>query len=447
MPIFDQGYQHWRGALSGHWWRWITIARQGVRVQRQNRILRVLLLLAWLPALALVGVMILWGLVEQRSEGVLALAQSILPADVIQDPHAYRGTVWTLAFSFFFKAEIYVIMLLVAIAGPGLISQDLRFNALPLYLARPLTRLDYFLGKLGVIGALVLSVAVVPALFAYVVGLCFCFDLSVIRDTYKVLLGSVAYGLVITLSAGTLILALSSLTRRSLYVGIIWAGLWLISGTVAAILIEINRSSVRQEIQATEMNRWIDEHPPPSGTKFFIKRNGERYPQFQVKPGTRKPQLAGLRPEQEKEGERWFQAWSEVEAQAWEKAFREQDMAMRRDWRPMCSYVTNLERFADLLLDTDSAWVSIGRAVERAKQSAIGRGFGAARARRVEAELLRQRRGGRAPRELPASSERQFADERVLQYPWWWSAAVLLGLMGLSTCILTRRVKSLDRLR
>ena len=46
-------------------------------------------------------------------------------------------------------------MLLVVLAGPNLISRDLRFNALPLYFSRPLTRLDYFLGKLGVIAALV----------------------------------------------------------------------------------------------------------------------------------------------------------------------------------------------------------------------------------------------------------------------------------------------------
>ena len=32
MPIFDQGYQHWSGTLSGHSWRWLTITRHGVRV-------------------------------------------------------------------------------------------------------------------------------------------------------------------------------------------------------------------------------------------------------------------------------------------------------------------------------------------------------------------------------------------------------------------------------
>ena len=38
MPIFDQGYQHWSGALSGQAWRWLTITRQGVRVEPFGRV-------------------------------------------------------------------------------------------------------------------------------------------------------------------------------------------------------------------------------------------------------------------------------------------------------------------------------------------------------------------------------------------------------------------------
>src|SRR5579871_508530 len=146
MPIFDQGYQHWRGPLAGHFWRWLAITRQGVRVQLKNRLLRLLMIAAWLPCVALVLVMVLWGLVEQKSEMVLRIL-SFLPSELIADPRSYRVVVWTLSYSFFFKVQLFVIMLLVTFAGPGLISQDLRFNALPLYFARPLTRTDYFLGK------------------------------------------------------------------------------------------------------------------------------------------------------------------------------------------------------------------------------------------------------------------------------------------------------------
>ena len=120
--------------------------------------------------------------------------------------------------------------------------------------------------KLGVIAALVAAVAVGPAVFAYVVGVCFSLDLSVVKDTYPVLVASVAYGLIITLSAGTFILALSSLSRRSLYVGIAWFGLWWISAAVGGILTEMRYESLRQEAYEHEAIAWIQENPPPTGT-------------------------------------------------------------------------------------------------------------------------------------------------------------------------------------
>ena len=68
MPIFDQGYQHWEGTLSGHAWRWWTITRRGVRAQLKSRWVRIIVILAWVPALALAFLMIVWGLLEQQAE-------------------------------------------------------------------------------------------------------------------------------------------------------------------------------------------------------------------------------------------------------------------------------------------------------------------------------------------------------------------------------------------
>ena len=83
MPIFDQGYQHWEGTLSGHGWRWLAVARHGVRAQLKNRFVRLMLLVAWLPALALVTALTLWGLIEQRAESIISLVQRLLPPDLI----------------------------------------------------------------------------------------------------------------------------------------------------------------------------------------------------------------------------------------------------------------------------------------------------------------------------------------------------------------------------
>ena len=53
MPIIDQGYQHWSGELSGHAWRWLTIARHGMRVGMKESKVRLVILVAWVPAVVL----------------------------------------------------------------------------------------------------------------------------------------------------------------------------------------------------------------------------------------------------------------------------------------------------------------------------------------------------------------------------------------------------------
>jgi ABC-2 type transport system permease protein len=317
MPIFDQGYQHWHGELSGRPARWLTITGQGVRAHIKNRWVRLLLLFAWLPALTLVSFLIIWGLIEQRSslvEPLRGLLEQIFRdnREIIVDPLQYRVVVWTLAYDYFFRIEMFFAMLLVLLVGMKLISQDLRFNAIPLYFARPLTRFDYFLGKLGVIGFFVGAVAVAPALIGYLLGVCFSMDLSIFAHTGRVLLAILVYGAIVVLSAGMLMLALSSLSRNARYVGVMWIAVWLVGNIVASILFD----------------------------------------------------------------------------------------GVRLRWGPLVSYTGNLLRMADGLMDTPWAWQQV-----------------------------------------------KLSGWPDLAYPWYWSAAVLTGLFGISVWILTSRVKSLDRLR
>jgi ABC-2 type transport system permease protein len=324
MPIFDQGYQHWTGPLSGHAWRWLTIARHGVRVQAGNRWVRMCLILAMLPAVVLSLVLILWGLFEQQSPMVMPIMAFFrIPGldQMMNAPVDYRTAVWSMSYYYFFMVEIFLAMILVVLIGPGLISQDLRFNAIPLYYSRPLRRIDYFLGKLGVIGACLAGVVVLPALLAFAMGLLFSLDFAVIKDEWRTVGGSVLYGVIILLSAGTLMLALSSLSRNSRYVAMMWVGLWIISNVLAGVL------------------------------------------------------FANIR-------------------------------------EPECklvSYTYNLQRMGDVIFDTETATQKFKTLVPKRD---------------------------RMP-ESPVDADP----------PWYWSAAILAGLFGLSTCILSTRVKSLDRLK
>jgi ABC-2 type transport system permease protein len=322
MPIFDQGYQHWQGHLSGHVWRWLVITRRGVRTQWGKKSTRRVVVVALLPALLLGLFLVFWGLLEQKSEFLAPLLLLLrgLPDELRAGPRKFRVPVWTLAFDSFLRIQTFFSMILVLIVGPDLVSQDLRFGALPLYFSRPLRRLDYFLGKLGVIGFYLLAVTVVPIVLAFVLGICFSLDFGVLRETAQLLGLSVAWGLLVVVSSGTLMLAVSSLSRNSRLVGGAWVGIWLVSAVAAGALTAI----------------------------------------------------------------------------------------MRADWCPLVSYVANLHRLREALLDTASA---------RETLLAIFSTF-----------------------RFPAANT-------VPVHPWQWSALVLAALFGISLCILSMRVRSLDRLK
>jgi ABC-2 type transport system permease protein len=107
---------------------------------------------------------------------------------------------------------------------------------MPMYFSRPLRRLDYFAGKLGVIAFFLAGVALLPAVVAYALGIAFSFDLAVLRDTWRLFVGALVYGSVIVLSAGTLMLAMSSLSRNSRLVGALFVGLWMVGDVTSESL-------------------------------------------------------------------------------------------------------------------------------------------------------------------------------------------------------------------
>jgi ABC-2 type transport system permease protein len=443
MPIFDQGYQHWNGPLSGHAWRWLAVARHGVRATLKNRLVRWFLFAAWMPALALVSTLALWGLLEQQSESVLSFLRNLLPPEMIGQPRDFRTPVWTIVYSFFFKAELAVALFLVLTVGPSLVSRDLRFNALPLYFSRPLRRIDYFVGKLGVIAFFLMATQVAPAAVAYFFGIAFSLDVGVIRDTHRLLWGGMLYGLVITLSAGTLMLALSSLSRRSIYVGLAWAGFVFLTGMLSGSLIAINMHTEQRMLMGEGMTKWVQDHPPPPGVRLYSNSWPEvRYVQSPggksggklVPKRDESVHPAAFTPAEEREVERWYDDWSDNRNRLAIQADAARRDASRTDWRPVCSYSANLDRVGDAILGTDAAWVAIGKAIQK-PQAAFG-------------PMAAMHGGGRLPREMTvASNDRMLADHMVSQFPWTWSAGVLGGLWLLSVLVLSSRVKSLDRLK
>ena len=362
MPIFDQGYQHWTGPLSGHTWRWLAITRRGVSAQWKSWWIKAVVFMALIPALALSAFLVLWGLLEQKSSILtpfLFLFQG-LPPEVLEGAKGYRAVFWTLAFHAFFNFELIFSMLLVLLVGPNLISQDLRFNAIPLYFSRPLRRIDYFIGKLGVIATFVALVAIIPPVLAYLIGVAFGFDANVFADTGRLLVASVAYGVVIVLSSGTLMLAISSLSRNSRMVGAAWIGIWVISSVSAGILTN----------------------------------------------------------------------------------------TVRQDWCPTVSYLHDLLRVREAMIDTPSARAKLRELTEAGQRQAQGGMVRRALSKMARPPGSTASRGGSIgpPNYLPPPPPGTDAYGNST-YSWQLSAGVLAGLFVLSIGILSSRIKSLDRLK
>jgi disulfide bond formation protein DsbB len=223
-------------------------------------------------------------------------------------------------------------------------------------------------------------VLIAPSIIAYVLGLIFSLDISIIPDTFTLLLASVGYGIVMCLSAGLFILALSSLSRNSRYVGLFWLAVWFVSSIVGTVLEGVNREHRMHQTYRKQME--IDharvKAPPP-------KNQDELRKQLEAEQAMRKKLRAEI--------------------------MQQEQEAAKSDWRPLVSYTANLARIGNKWLGTNACW-----------------------------EKLSQNK----PEE---DRDRYLLEHMGTQYPWYWSAIVLLVLFGISVCILNFRVKSLDRLK
>lgn len=203
MPIHDQGYQRYQGARFQTGAAWLVIAKAGIRAVLAQRKYIGLMLLAWAPFVV---------------RTVQAYAASNLPqaAMLALKPETYREFLGTQAiFVFFFTVFV----------GAGLIAADRRANALQIYLAKPLSRWEYVAGKAAVLFTLLLAVTFLPAVLLLLVQIGFAGNVSFLRANLYLLPAITLYSLLQVILASSTMLALSSLSKSSRFVAVMYAGL------------------------------------------------------------------------------------------------------------------------------------------------------------------------------------------------------------------------------
>jgi ABC-type transport system involved in multi-copper enzyme maturation permease subunit len=201
MPIYDQTYRHWKGTLKSQTFRWWIITKEGLKIILKNKLF-LLFIMAPPIIVFLVHGAIIYGV---NVYGRLA------NLNVINPNFFYR----------FIMQQTFFIAVICVFAGSGLISNDLKYNALQFYFSKPLNRMSYLVGKFVLIILLMCFITLAPGIILFIEnGL--LSNLSYFLEDIWLLGAIVLYCFIVIIPTGLLILALSSTTKNSRYAGIIF---------------------------------------------------------------------------------------------------------------------------------------------------------------------------------------------------------------------------------
>lgn len=155
MAVYKRTYKAYAGPITHPAWRFLVIQRYAFRSIFRSRFLLVgYIACFFLPLLAVCALYLnqnasLMAMIGKKAGGFLKVDGSF--------------------FMNFLASQGVLAGLLTAFIGPTLIAPDLTNGALPMYLSRPFTRVEYILGKGMVLGSLIASITLIPALLLFTI--------------------------------------------------------------------------------------------------------------------------------------------------------------------------------------------------------------------------------------------------------------------------------------
>ena len=218
MPIHDQSYRRYGGSKAAPGRAWSVIARAGVMTMIRKRAFLGLLLFAWLPFVV-------------RAVQIYVASNYPQTATLLApDAKMFRD---------FLEQQDFFVFVMTIYVGAGLIAQDRRANALQIYLSKPLMRAEYIAGKAAVLFTFLMLITWVPAILLLFLQVMFKGSFEFLRANLflfpAITVGALLEALVATLT----MLALSSLSKSSRYVGILYSGILFFTAAIYGAMLAI----------------------------------------------------------------------------------------------------------------------------------------------------------------------------------------------------------------
>ena len=241
-------YEHLYGAYDGEshtaFSRFLVIPRYALRETFKSKLFTTIFILCFIyPLIATILVYL------HHNVNALALLQinvrELLPIDAS-------------FFRTFLEVQGAFAFILTVLVAPPLISRDLSNNALPLYLCRPLSRTEYVLGKMAVVGFLLSLVTWVPGLLLFVfqaslAGVSWLW--SNLWMAWSIFFGSMIWIILLSLLA----LAISSLVKWRVVASGALLGLFFVPSAFGEIInnLFLTRAGHLISMWATMNNIWL----------------------------------------------------------------------------------------------------------------------------------------------------------------------------------------------
>lgn len=155
MAVYKRTYKAYRGPLTPAWSRFSVLSRYGLSTLFTSRAFTAYTVLCGVPFL--IGATFIYVVHNSAVQSLLNVQFGKMPI---------IGPGWFMAFMGF---EAWMSFILTAWGAPPSISKDFANNAVQLYLSRPISRVEYLVGKVSSFAALLSLTTWIPALILWVI--------------------------------------------------------------------------------------------------------------------------------------------------------------------------------------------------------------------------------------------------------------------------------------
>jgi len=267
MPVHGLGYREWVGKRNHPLIRPLFVARSGITLIWRRRMIKLLLMVAWLPmAIPAIGIFCFeQGITDQTYQRFISqtlrgpMERPDLAMQMLEDPVSIRHEVWsTLILGFFRVPQLFSMVLLIGLIAPLLISYDLRSKAYLQYFSRPLSTNEYIVGKSAVIWFFLGMITTLPGLALYLLGVLLSPELSVVSTTWDIPLRILMASVALIIPTTALAISYSACTVENRYASFAWFATWIMGSVAYQVLTNVPRMGRgRRNAIDIDTERWL----------------------------------------------------------------------------------------------------------------------------------------------------------------------------------------------